>query len=381
MKKQELLKEYEYKLVDMYARANTKSKKKRIVYDLFDFSNICYNHFDIERSFPWETDEEMIKLIEDFRRPFIQNVLKDKDMYNDFSKSVINTFLEVDYPFYDDYYKLLYKLSKEDVKEIILSFLNSYDPKLERIFKSKLDDCEIFDTNLYKKTGFTGLCYPFNSLKKSLIFCEDSSSSIFMAGMLIHEFGHAYEYEIMYNNGINDHISSKEKSPFIELSSRFFEYAFYNYLYENRIFTEDAKICLRNYYKSMLEHIYEIHLISEMDYITINKYGMAEINDRSLGEYASKIKECLNYYELPSEIGMEINFKDAFIYGLGSLFSIYLYENYKEEPNIFFKEFRNILVTYQHNNIDIFRSVGITKDKIIKGKELKKVLSYIKENK
>ena len=45
-KEEQLLQEYEKKLLDLYARANTKSKKKKIVYDLFNFASICYDFLE-----------------------------------------------------------------------------------------------------------------------------------------------------------------------------------------------------------------------------------------------------------------------------------------------------------------------------------------------
>ena len=90
-----LLQEYEKKLSYLYAKANTKSKKKKIVYDLFNFSSICYEHFDIEKVFDWEQDDELYDLLQDLSKPFIENTFMNKEVFLDISNSVLNTFINI----------------------------------------------------------------------------------------------------------------------------------------------------------------------------------------------------------------------------------------------------------------------------------------------
>lgn len=49
---------YEY----LYAKANTKSKKKKIAYDLFFFENMYNLFIDEEVVFPWSNDVEIINV-------------------------------------------------------------------------------------------------------------------------------------------------------------------------------------------------------------------------------------------------------------------------------------------------------------------------------
>lgn len=375
MTREELLMlEYEKKLNYLYAKANTKSKKKRILYDLFNFSNISYEHFGIEKIFDWELDDELHELLTDLLEPFVEYTWEHKSDYLAISNSVLSTFMETKYPFYDDYCKLLYGVNKHELQEIILAFLNSYDYRLYRLFRDKLERNEIFYVNLYDITGYSGLNYPMDSLRKSLIFCEDGSSSIFSSGGLVHELGHSYENDIIYSMGVNGVGTVKDKFPFTEVSSRFFEYAFYNYLKENKVYMDDVRICLLKYYKIMLNYVYNMNLICKGDDLFINENGYAVINDLELSIYANGIKERLNYYNMASDLGEEMNYKHAFIYGLGSLFSIYLYDNYKKDPNYFKKEFRNALINYPQMGIEAFEKVGVTMDALIRGDTLKKVL-------
>ena len=70
-----------------------------------------------------------------------------------------------------------------------------------------------------------------------------------------------------------------------------------------------------------------MNIIYNMDFVRINKYGYAEIENEEISKYANGLKERLNYFALPSEIGEGVNYKDSFVYGIGGVFGIYLYEN------------------------------------------------------
>ena len=72
----------------------------------------------------------------------------------------------------------------------------------------------------------------------------------------------------------------------------------------------------------------------------------------------------------------KVSLRDPFIYGFGQLFSIYLYENYKKDPNYFKKEFSKSLLEYsQTEDMSSFERVGITYDNLVKGDTLNKVLT------
>ena len=376
---EELLQEYEKKLLDLYARANTKSKKKKIVYDLFNFASICYDFFGIDKTYEWDYDPEMISLLEDIALPFADNIIEDREDYLEITNSVINTFIETKYNFYKDHGIKVYSLSPYEIQQLTFDFLNHYDEDLLKRYREKILNQELFDISMITQTGFAGATYPMQGLKKSLIFCDDTINSLFGAATFMHELGHSDEYETKAKCGYSDYATISSKSPYQEVSSRFLEYAFLKYLQENKIYTNDTKITLRYYYTSMLEHLYCANLICKTPFININRQGFTEINDACIASYARTLQEGLNYYDMPSELGEQINFRNSFIYGIGSLFSIYLYEKYKEEPKYFKKEFRNTLINYPYTNIEAFENVGVTKEKIVEGKILKKIIKDIGE--
>ena len=87
------------KLEYFYAKANTKSTKKRILRDLLYFSYLCQDCFEIEKEFSWENDIELLKLCDDSVTPFIEYTLENKELIYNIMNKIINTFYIVNYNF------------------------------------------------------------------------------------------------------------------------------------------------------------------------------------------------------------------------------------------------------------------------------------------
>jgi len=366
------LKIFEEKLNYLYAKANTKSKKKRIVYDLFNFSEMCHECLGIEKEFIWENDLELINLLTESEISFRDIALENTLYFDKISSDIIKMFKEINYPFYKTEGKFLNSLTKSDVKDIVLDFLSKYDPKLIGVFNRKLENNEILCADLEQYTH--GFMCPIDILNTNLIFLSmDLDYSIYYAATMVHEFGHSYEDDIIRKTGVLGSSIKSLNSLYQEVSSKFFEYAFLNHLKENQIYKDDSLILLNRYYASLLEYMYVINIICKMKNIK-EEDNKIVIKDNEIVKYANKIKEELNYHNLPSELDTKLNFKNAFIYGLGTIFSIYLYENYKENPNLFKKEFQNAMSNYTNIGVDAFERIGVTKEKLLEGKILKKVL-------
>ena len=79
-------------------------------------------------------------------------------------------------------------------------------------------------------------------------------------------------------------------------------------------------------------------------------------------------EEVVNY-----DKGLE--YRDSYIYGIGGLFAIYMYEKYKEDKVSFKEELKRCFLEYPANSdINVFRNVGINYEDIKEGKVLKKIL-------
>ena len=197
----EIIRIYTEKLNWIYSKANTKSKKKKIVYDLFSFSEICHEHFNINEDFIWENDNELTSLIVNPDMYFIDNILNSKILFNDISNSVITTFKDSKFPFYKNQGKVLNSLTSEKISEIVLDFISEYDNNLLKLYEDKLYNNEIFIGNLFENTG--GLTYQLNTLNKTWIFMNSElDHSILFASTIVHELGHAYEDDILNKTGL-----------------------------------------------------------------------------------------------------------------------------------------------------------------------------------
>ena len=374
----EKLEIYKSKLENEYLRANTISKKKKIAQDLVSFETMCKYRFDgIINSFIWENDSIIYEKIHDNKVEFLYHVLVNKKRYNQISESVIETYIDLNYPLYDEFYKNNTKatsyprLLEKEVRDIVEAFINDYDSEwLKKIYK-KMNESLVYYGNFY---DCGGCIYPYSSLMKSFIFNTNGyGTSIFSASNRVHEYGHAYDMDLQYDSKMIDNVNSMMCSPFQEVASTFFEYAFLRYLKENRIYENTTDLCLKNFYEKMFLRIFDINILTKMEKIHINS-GEVLLNEKKVMDEAELLKERLNYYSL-SSYGDKISFNENFNYGLARLFAIYLYENYRQDKNNFKKEFKNSLLTcYQLKDLNAFNNVGINEEDIIKGDILRKVL-------
>lgn len=360
------------KLNYAYAKATTKSSKKKIVDDLFNFSTMCHEKFLIDDEFLWEREENLVYLSEYSKGVFRRNVLEKKDTYLKIADSVIDSFIEVSFPFYKkdiDKYREYHRLSEKDMFEIILSFLNTFDSSLLKTFRDKVNDGNLYLSSVEEEDSYGATC-EFSFLKKNIMFVNsenDGSSSIRVAATIMHEFGHTIEMDLYNKTGIKNNMYLY---PFYEVCSHFTEYAFLNYLLENKIYLNDVKLYQRIYFMELFHFILGMSLFSE-----VKKDGECEysIDSDALEEKERIIQEKINCYTMTNS-DIE-DFDNSYVYGLGYLFSPYLYENYKNDPKMFMHEFKNALLTYPYtNSIEAFDKVGVSQDKLIEGSILKRVL-------
>lgn len=364
------------KLDYIYAKANTISKKKRLVDELFMFSEMCHEKFLIEKPFSWEYDQTFSFIGNNENNIFTRNVLVNKDIYEKISDSVIDTYISANYPFYKrdiDIYSKYHKLKKGQMKDIILSFLSTFNNDLYKLYNENIKEGLLFKERGGALDSY-GVTYAFSSLKKNYMFARtelNGKDTIMVAATIMHEFGHNYEMKLYNNSGIQN---KTWLFPFIEITSQFFEYAFIKYLKDNKIYLEDVDLYQRLSFDELFYFMFGINILSEIKKIGPNEY-IYEIDDMIKKE--EKLCEKINYYEIN---GFDMDeFTKCYTYGLGYLCSPYLYEMYIQDPRYFMKEFQNALLTYQYtNDINTFERVGVTTDKLIEGKTLRKVLDSIK---
>ena len=369
---EELVDYYEKKLTEQYLRANTKSKRKKLVRDLIAFKEICQERFELDKTFVWEYDTEILSLTKSGRVSFIKEVANNSVMYNEIFTNVLNMFIEEEYSMYKYYQKDYQRLTLREVQELIFDFLNVYDERLLKDLKNKMDNDKLLCGPL---PGNKGRTYSFGSLSTNLMFyTPEFGCNIDSASTIVHEFGHSVEMDNYYKVGKSNYFDMVRGSPYCEIPSRFLEYAFLNYLKENNILVEEVNMRIHRLLLDLLVRSYEIMMIYRLEEIEIDELDNVYIVDDSIKEEAEEIQKKINYYSLQSSPGDVFKYRNSFLYGIGDLSAPILYEKYKEDPKYFKKEFTNASLSYPDLGLSAFEKVGLIRETMIEGKPLRRLL-------
>ena len=364
----ELIKEYTL----LYERANTKSKRKRLEEDLLSISDLYYNYLGEDKLLLWDKEGLIDDLIFENLYLFFDNIINRKNSYFNISNKVLNDFKNSGYNFNKQYFeefKVFNCVSRKDFFEIISEFLNSLDSSLLIDFDKLINNKEaLFLDSLYNETAFA---YSLNNVKSSLLIFNDyfyDKLSIEFAAILLHEFGHRMEFSL-YND--RTCCIDRKETPLFEISSTFLEYSFINYLIDNNIYKDDAFKYLNRMTRNLFCFSVDMNVFSKME---IDADRMEESCD--LAEFNDKRKDIFNsynYFYTGDNSGHDI--RNAFIYGLGTITSIYMYDFYKNNPKDFMKKYKNCLLNYPYTkDLSSFRDVGVSEDIVLNGDLVRKLI-------
>lgn len=364
----------------LYAKANTKSKKRKIAYDLIHFEKM-YNMLVEEKvNFSWSNDTDLIKIRLIEVNKFINNILKEQDLCREIFENSFNIFIDEEYSLYTDYSKEYHKISEDIMFKYIGMFLKNIDSTLLNRVKDKLLNLELFINN-NMDVGTLGLTLPLESVNKNIIMISVLKDfTIETASHLVHELGHDFEFEYNRMSGKNESIGKIFESLYAEVCAHFFEYAFINYLIENKIYLEDSLMLKRRYLNQIVYYLSQVLAIMNIEDIKIDfKYNVL-LETEDVVEYANELLIKINSFAEEYNVGDKIAFRGSFIYSIGRLISLNLYEKYKENPKEFLSNFRKVLLDYKNNNFDSFEKIGITRESMISGDILRRVLKDTKKN-
>ena len=213
------------------------------------------------------------------------------------------------------------------------------------------------------------------SLNKNIIlFTSRDIMTVDESRSLVHELGHDFEFMNARESGETNIWSKIEKTIYSEVSSSFFEYAFINYLIDNKIYLEDSLMLKRRFLNQTLFYLIYILIIDKIGELEIDWDFSIKLDDDDIVDYANSLFEKIILPTEEFEIGSKLNFRNSIIYGLGKILGIYAYEIYKENPKEFLSKFRKALLEYNNNGMDAFYELGINKDELVNGKVLRRVL-------
>ena len=185
----------------------------------------------------------------------------------DVVENSFDIFIENNFSTYCDYGKKFHKLEEDKLQEYIINFYNLIGDSLGNVFVDKLNNGEIFVNNsLYDNIG---VLFPIESMKKNFILFVESMC-LDEARVLVHELGHDFEFNNLYKSGVNGIWDKMSRTFYGEVSACFFEYAFINYLIENRIYLEDAFKLKRRYLDTIFDNFKDILIIFSQSKIGID---------------------------------------------------------------------------------------------------------------
>ena len=375
----ELFKRELDRLSYIYAKANTKSKKKRIAYDLIFFEDM-FNGLDKEKVvFPWSYDEDLIDIRLEVVDSFLRNVMESFGLVYGIAESNFNVFLEEEFSIHKYYGKFYHKMDEVLIQKNIGKFFREIDSNLVERFKYKLENLELFvNQNI---GNYDGLTFPIESVDKNIIFFKtDEDMCIDDARILVHEMGHDFEFDNAKKAGVVGAWGQLSKTLFTEVSSSFFEYAFINYLIDNKIYLEDAKMLKGRYLYQLFHFLSYVLIIGEINHVNIDYNFDIKIVDDCVIEYANSLLEKMNVSSEFYDKEDTLNFRHSFIFGIGKLLSVYIYEEYKDNSKEFLVNIRKMLLDYKDNGFESLRYLNIDEEKLMSGDVLRKTLKLYNQD-
>lgn len=240
------------------------------------------------------------------------------------------------------------KISLQENLEIVNDFFKEFDSQSFDYFIKLCKDnrvaYNICDIKQIESYGTTYLGYD-NYMPYMLI---ESPENILSAITLVHEIGHLSDYNKSKSNS-NKHRINKNLNNCLEINSHFYELVFYDFLEKNNICNEDLKNIKIGYF----EHLF----VNICDFDNLLNKNISTINDA---------------YDNYNEI------IDIPEYVYGKIFALCFYDKYNSDNKKGLESINKFISNsgvFEYKSFDdILSNMPFTKEIVIKGKTLKKIL-------
>jgi hypothetical protein len=313
----------------------------------YDYENDCYLHCMVD----YDTNYEY---------------------YNKHSAAILSTFSKTSFDL--DFFKRkkgFSVLSQKDREEILKTFLNGLNSHAYKLFCEMYKDERIFFTD-YLVENIDGKCFNINRLGKSYIAVEGTKTTLPKLALLMHEFGHAYEFDLLKDKNFEQR-NGIYKTNLHEVCSFFFEKSFLEFLKENHINDIENYFIRDRLYKYLFNHAlaqyYVTHSINE-EIIDYDFILTSEENKRLSDEVYKKYG-----YDIFMEDVESIDINEALVYTTGLVTALDLVEYHKDRGPEFIKDFDDILMMYGLSlDNSIYEKMGIKDNNLLKANTLKKLL-------
>lgn len=233
------------------------------------------------------------------------------------------------------YYGVGRNYSEKDFKDVLLGFYSTFGNDIYKIVKKYFDEGRI-QLNIDNGIGYGGVYMPSIMMKSGYITLFYSGYNTVTITALSHELGHAVDYEKFIYPQQKKY--STIRDLLLEVPSMTFETAFYDYLGDNRIDTLGGLVMSNR----DISYLYQCSASANHIYSSYNVDMDLRGNVRT-------------------EDGVIYPFRDHLIYGISTIFALYLNEIRKQDPNGF-KKIMNDLCTlrYEQSLEESIRMIGLT---------------------
>lgn len=351
---------------------NSISKKLEIAHDVGSLYKI-YGYLMYEEnniSVPDYLIALKERINEDLFEKFIRQINDMWNYHQTTSKNILQAYNEAGFQWFDKKQEVCFK--KNEVLDILYDFFNWCSSKYYKFVKKMIDNNQVAITPLFD--DYRGICDDIRHLKKSYVLCDIENFNIYTMSILVHELGHALEYEFLRNQKFKQ-ILNRNYSNYIEVSAMFFQKLFLEYLLKNKVNNRDTLSALNNLYAEMFFDFLDIRFNTHPNMISQeeNDFFVKEKIKMVYKDIVRELKSIKDIHKLLSDINFA--FDQAIIGGYGRLVALHFVEQYKYNPKVVLNNLRNFISSIGiKNEYDILNTCGLSADEISNGKVLKKEL-------
>lgn len=294
------------------------------------------------------TDYRMRKLY----NHFIENFISNKEFHGQLSNDVLNTLNDC-LDNIENFNMKKKMFSEKEIIEIMLDFLKQKGNDNDKLLLKTIENKRMFqiEDDYSNCDGYT----TFNCNSKiTNIFINHAESDVSTMATIIHEIGHVADFRDLIKR-----FSKKEQCEFFlkpvysEVISKLYEKQFIDYLIENNIAVNDAKLELETFFGSTLESTQELLFLTALDKELFVKERYRDL-DKS--DFLEIVLPSIHIEVDTSDITdpEDIDIIDSTIYTYGGIISTYLSnleKNDSERFKIIYKEFLDNRIKYFDKDI------------------------------
>ena len=305
--------DYLYQLHEAY-RAMTGTKSELNERRAFRSNSQIRKYTQYIDSLFGKLDEEFVKYKE-YHRDFFDAMLSiNDDELDDLADTVFSTGYQT--------------MSKEEFSEYFFEFLKEYG--LEEMFDKFITGRKIFNRPLNENEKYTGTALHDPSKKRTSIMLCDFEYNVPYMLTLGHEFGHAYDLNLLHKKELDTYMRYSYSSVYGETIAMVFEKLFYDFLFRKRYRMDDLKEIYSEFSFEGKNYVLDAYILSLLDDKSIRNLKFDAVSD---GEIVDQVSD---YFTRCDELRDHLDGRDLStwktpLYAYGDYFSTILKDSVHKE--------------------------------------------------